>query len=158
METKFLFPNKFRVPGWILLIPALIIIILMAVFQYEAPKMWNFSVFAFAYGGFSFLGGDNDIYFGMIKNNILDEIVSIILIIGAILVAFSKEKTEDEYIMKIRLESLVWATYINYGLILFCIIFIYGISFFWALLFNMFSLLILFIVKYRIALLRSART
>ena len=51
-------------------------------------------------------------------NNIADEIASILLIIGGILVAFSKTKDEDEYISKIRMESLIWATYVNYFILI----------------------------------------
>ena len=87
-------------------------------------------------------------YASILTNNILDEIASILIIIGAILIAFSKEKLEDEFISKIRLESLAWAVYINYTILILAIVFSYGFSFFWALIFNMFTLLIFFLVRF----------
>jgi hypothetical protein len=84
----------------------------------------------------------------MITNNILNDIIGILIIISSLLVAFSKEESEDEYISKIRLESLVWAVYVNYGILLFSFLIIYDISFLWVMLFNMFTILIFFIVRF----------
>ena len=84
----------------------------------------------------------------MVSNNILNEILGILVIVSSLFVAFSKEKSEDEYISKIRLESLVWAVYFNYGILLFSFLFIYNFSFFWVMLFNMFTVLVFFIIRF----------
>ena len=86
--------------------------------------------------------------FSMIDNNILNEIIGVMLIISFLLVAFSKERQEDELIAKIRLESLVWATYVNYAVLLFSMIFIFGMSFLWVMIFNMFTILLFFIIRF----------
>ncbi len=86
--------------------------------------------------------------FTVIENNIWDEIISSGLIVGGLLFGFSKEKVEDEYIAAIRLKSLAWATYVNYGTLLFAIFFVYSFSFFNFLIFNMFTLLIFFIIRF----------
>lgn len=91
---------------------------------------------------------NDTVFFTSSENNILDEIAGIFIIIGALLIAFSKEKLEDEFIAKIRLESLVWATYINYAILLLTILFIYDLVFFWGLVFNMFTILIFFIIRF----------
>jgi hypothetical protein len=85
---------------------------------------------------------------GIVKNNLLNEFLGILVIVSSLFVAFSKEKYEDEFILKIRLESLVWAVYINYGVLLFSIIFIYDLAFFWIMLFNMFTILFFFIIRF----------
>ena len=36
------------------------------------------------------------------------------MLVGLIIVAFSKEKIEDEQISQLRLDSLQWAVYLNY--------------------------------------------
>ena len=59
-----------------------------------------------------------------------------------------KEKQEDEFLSQIRLESLVWATYINYAVLAFSILFIHGMAFFDVMVFNMFTILIFFLVRY----------
>ena len=86
--------------------------------------------------------------FGMTENNILNEIIGIVLIISLLMVAFSKEKEEDELIAKIRLDSLVWATYTNYAVLLFAMLFVYGISFLWVMIINMFTILLFFIIRF----------
>jgi hypothetical protein len=95
---------------------------------------------------------------GITKNNVLNEILGILIIIGALLVAFSKEKTEDEYIAKTRLESLVWATYFNYGILLIAILFVYDLAFFWVMVFNMFTLLLFFIVRFNYMIFKLNKT
>jgi hypothetical protein len=81
----------------------------------------------------------------------------LLLIIGAILIAFSKEKFEDEFISKIRLESLVWAIYLNYAVLILAIIFIYDMTFFWVIVLNMFTLLFFFIFRFNWALIKSKK-
>ena len=103
-----------------------------------------------------FLGGTES--FGFVKDNISDEILGILFIVGAILVAFSKEKHEDEFIAKIRMESLVWATYINYAILIFCMLFFYNIGFLYVMIFNMFTVLLLFILRFYYLLYRSNKS
>ncbi|NEM97241.1 hypothetical protein GXP69_06010 [Pontibacter sp. BT327] len=95
--------------------------------------------------------------FRLIENNIFDEVVAITAIIGGLLAAFSREKDEDEYISQIRLESLLWATYINYGFLIFSVLFIYGLAFYQVLLLNMLTLLLIFLVRFNFLLYRSAK-
>jgi hypothetical protein len=85
---------------------------------------------------------------GTVNNNILNEIVGVLIILSSIFVAFSKEKEEDEYILKIRLESLVWAVYVNYGILLISLLFIYDFSFLYVMIFNMFTVIIFFIIRF----------
>lgn len=87
-------------------------------------------------------------YFVWTENDVLDEIVMTLFIVSGLIFAFSKEKIEDEMVSKIRLESLVWATYVNYAVLLFCILFIYGLAFLDVMLYNMFTLLLFFIIRF----------
>jgi len=97
----------------------------------------------------------NTNFLSISENYVLDEIASILLITGALLIAFSKEKSEDEFIAKIRLESLVWATYVNYAILILAIMFVYEMTFLWVLVFNMFTLLIFFLIRFNWALYTS---
>jgi len=83
--------------------------------------------------------------------------VGIVLIISGLMVAFSKEKDEDEFISSIRLSSLVWATYWNYAILLVALILVYDLTFYWVMLFNMFTILVLFIVKFNWSIWRSRK-
>jgi hypothetical protein len=91
---------------------------------------------------------DDSKYFTFIQNSIIDELYLFLVIIGGLLVGFSKLKVEDEFISKIRYESLVWATYLNYGLILFFTLFVYGLSYINVLFYNTFTLLLFFIIRF----------
>lgn len=143
MKTNYLFPSKFKNIGWIILIPSAIVGLITTVLAYE-PEALDFVVPAIlndvVFGDFQF--------FAMISDNILNEILGILVIVGLLLVAFSKERTEDEYISKIRLESLVWAVYANYGILLIAILFVFNLSFLWVMLFNMFTVLLFFIIRF----------
>ena len=150
MKINYLFPNKFKNIGWIILIPTFIFGLLAFINGGLSPEFLDFNVPAiFIYEFF----GENKL-FGIIENNIMDEILLILIIISSILVAFSKEKSEDEYISKIRLESLVWAVYVNYGILLLTILFIYDYAFFNVMIFNMFTILLFFVIRFNWQLLK----
>ncbi|MFI2743576.1 hypothetical protein ACG2LH_12610 [Zhouia sp. PK063] len=142
MKTNYLFPNRYKKLGWLLFIPGVIFALLYIIYEGNIT-FFDMHVLAIAY---------DDLAYKIISNNVLDELASILIIIGALLIAFSKEKLEDEFISKIRLESLVWATYLNYAILLFTVIFVYSFTFLWVLMFNMFTLLIFFLIRFNWAL------
>ena len=144
MKNLFLFPNKYKKWGWILFLPSFIAALLISLFEINVDNYFVVKVFAFAD---TLLMNDNK-YFGITENSILDEVILFFLIIGGILIGFSKLKIEDEFTNKIRYESLVWATYFNYGLILFFTLFLYGMSYLNVLFYNTFTLLLFFIIRF----------
>lgn len=150
MKTNYLFPNRFKKIGWFLFIPGIILGMVYLIYQSDI-SLFNLKVFAIAKEAIF----SETSFFAISENNVLDELSSVLLIIGALLIAFSKEKSEDEFISKIRLESLVWATYINYAILVAAIIFVYDMSFFWILVFNMFTLLVFFLIRFNWALYQS---
>ena len=143
MKLNHLFPNKYKKIGWLVLIPSTIIGLITLILEYE-PNFLDFNVPAIFIDEFF---GEKQ-FLGIVNNNILNEIFGVLIIISSLLVAFSKEKSEDEYISKIRLESLVWAVYINYGILLFSFLFIFDLTFLWVMIFNMFTILIFFIIRF----------
>jgi FlaA1/EpsC-like NDP-sugar epimerase len=118
------------------------------IYAEPSPKFLDFNVLAL----FREKPLESAGYFSFISNNILDEIIAILLIISSVFIAFSKEKEEDEYISLIRLESLVWATYLNYAILILTIVFVYELSFLWVFIFNMFTILFFFIIKFNWAI------
>ena len=143
MKLNYLFPNKFKKIGWFILIPSAILGLVTLILEYQ-PSFLDFKLPAFF---ISELFGDTKL-FGMVTNNILNDMIGILIIISSLMAAFSKAASEDEYISKISLESLVWAGYVNYGILLVSFLIIYDISFLWVMLFNMFTILIFFIVRF----------
>jgi len=147
MKQKMLLPNKFKKIGWFILIPATLMGIALTVMNFETFQI-NTSVFAI-YSD-EFLGKTQ--YFTFIKTDILNTLVGVLFIVGGIMVGFSREKIEDEYISNLRLNSLLWAVLVNYILLLFMFLFIYGMGFLSVMVYNMFTTLIIFIVKFNYSL------
>ena len=152
MHNRFLFPHRYKMIGWFLLIPSTIVGLLSLLFDYNLfeLKATVFAVFEEAFF-------EPDKTFSFIQNDIFDEIIGATIVIGGLMAAFSKEKYEDEYIAQIRLESLLWATYINYGFLLFSILFIYGLGFYQIMVLNMFTLLFIFLVRFNFILYKTSR-
>lgn len=143
MKTNYLFPNAFKRIGWLLLLPSLLAgIVYLILGEIEGPE-WN----VFAFWTEELFGAQR--YFVVVENVVVDEFIAIGLLLGSVFVALSKEKEEDEFIMRIRLESLVWALYWNYGVLLVAILFVYDMPFFWVMTVNMFSPLLLFVARFR---------
>lgn len=153
MKTKYLFPARFKKIGWVVLIPTLIAGLFTLILEWE-PKFLDVSVFGLLID--NTFGTEKT--FGLVENNILNEILGILVILSGLLVAFSRESEEDELISKIRLESLVWATYCNYGILLLAFAFLYDFSFYWVMVVNMFTLLLLFILKFQLSLLKLRKS
>lgn len=146
MKLNYLFPNNFKKIGWLILVPTVILGLALLIFEFELSFL-DFKLPAIFIDE-EILSDDSRRLFGMVNDNILNEILGILIIIGSLFVAFSKEKLEDEYISKIRLESLVWAVYVNYAILLFCFLFIFDFSFFTVMIFNMFTVLLFFIIRF----------
>lgn len=152
MSQKLLLPNKYKIVGWIILIPSFILGLCLLIFGYEpgfldAKVLSIFPVQIF---------GDKE-YFKMISVNLTNTIIGALFIIGCLLVGFTKEKNEDEYIAKIRLSSLLWAVFLNYSLLLIAFIFIYDTAFLSVMVYNMFTVLLIFILRFNYVLYKNSK-
>jgi len=145
MKTKFLFPHTCKTIGWIIAIPSFILMVLNLHFgftfsfldyQANVPKVLL----------------DNNFLFTIQSNNFTDEIGGVLLIIGLLMIAFSKEKYEDERILKLRLESLLWAVFVNSIFLIFSIIFFYNSLFLNIMAYNICTPLILFITRFNVVM------
>lgn len=143
MKPKFLFPNRYKLIGWILLLPAVVLGVLILFFNFEFEFL-DSKVFTLYSNG---LGGEQTVM-GFLRGNYTNTIVGVLFLLGAVLVAFSKEKHEDEFIAKTRLESLVWSVYVNYAVLAFCMLFFFNLEFLMVMIFNMFTILIFFILRF----------
>lgn len=153
MKTNYLLSNQFKKIGWVLFIPSIILGLLFVIFQFQ-PKFLDIKVFAIL--------GDQGLFSGttfcnIINTNVTDEIIGILLIISLCFIAFSKEKEEDEFIARIRLESLLWATYLNYAILTLAILFVYGETALWVVIFNIYTILLFFIIRFNWILRKSRK-
>ena len=136
MTSRFLLPTHYRKIGWAIFIPFLI----LGIFSLHMEFEFDWLDFKIRPEG------------GWLENpeveNFTNELAANGVLIGLIFIAFSREKIEDEFMMKLRLESLVAAVLISYSLLLLAILFVYGFGFFVALIYNMYTVLIIFIARF----------
>ena len=143
---NFLLSNKFKKPGWVLLLIGIVLWLTLLGFEFES-NLLNTKVLAIWSDDFLSNDGSSRI-FRILENDIIDEIITLIIITGGLMVSFSKEKIEDEFIAGLRLSSLKWAFLVNYIVLILATLFVYGISYFNILVFNMFTPLIIFIARF----------
>lgn len=153
MKTNYLFPHKWRTISGILFLLSFIGLAMLFIFD---RGTFEFRASVFAIIGQKDLA--DNIFFSVIEDSITDEILMLIAIPSGIIYAFSKEKQEDEMVASIRLHSLAWSTIINYGIILFCYMFIYGFPFLNIMMVALLSQLIIFIVLFRYKMYRFYNT
>ena len=138
MKTKLLFPHAYRMYGWVMLVPFLALGIAGLYFD-------------FSFDFLSVKGKRFDL------GNLTDEIAALGLVISLMFIGFSKERIEDEQIAQLRLDSLQWSVYLNYFILCLAILFIHGIPFLDAMVYNMFTPLVFFIIRFRWAVIRENR-
>lgn len=143
-----LLPNRYKVIGWCLTLPSFVIIMLYMYIDFSFPFL-NYS------SGKKDNLFNGETLFNLSTNNFTDEIFGVLLITGLLLVAFSREKHEDERILKLRLESLLWAVLINSILVMLAIVLIYGSMFLQVMVYNMCTTLIIFIARFNYLMYRE---
>lgn len=153
MSSNLLLPNKYKKIGWSILIPATILGIILIVTDFNLFPV-EAKVFALING---VIFGENQ-FFTFINTDITSTVIGILFIIGAMLVGFSKEKREDEFIGALRLSSLLWAVIVNYILLLLFFALVYGDAFLNVMLYNLFTILIIFIVRFNYILYKSSKS
>ncbi len=141
--TVTLLPNKFKTLGWLILLPA-IFMGLFVIYNDYSVEWLNVKTFTLINENF----GQKTEFFTIIETNLTNTILGTLLIIGGLIVSFSKEKIEDEYISSLRLSSFMWAFFFNYIILLLSFLFVYGLSFLDIMVYNMFTVLIIFISRF----------
>lgn len=156
MSTQLLLPSRFKRIGWFILIPSLVLGIILISKGYEAEWL-NLRVFSLFNDNALFDNG-NHRNFSFVETNVTNTIVGMLFLVGALMVSFSKEKREDEFIANLRLSSLLWSVWVNYVLLLVAFLLVYGLAFFSVMVYNMFTILIIFIIRFNYILWRSAKS
>lgn len=144
MKNTLLIAHRWKTLGWILTIPSFFGgIYYMAIDCPEALVVtlpdW-LSRFMWIE---SFILNDKPVTIAL-----LDELICIALMVGLLLLAFSREKTEDEWIQRVRLESLQWAILTNSLLLIAFILFAHGSPFLTVMVYNMFTPLLIFVARF----------
>ncbi|MFN8355623.1 MAG: hypothetical protein U0Y10_14295 [Spirosomataceae bacterium] len=146
MNPRFLFPHQFKKIGWMLLLPFLTLGMYLIITDVDSlANQWLSFEIPTKYLLF---------YDSIFKNeqtaiiDFTDELVMLGLTVALVLIAFSKEKIEDEWVSKIRLESLQWGIYVNTALLLLATFLIHGSAYWIVIIVNMFTPLIIFNLRF----------
>jgi hypothetical protein len=97
MKSRFLFPYWCRYLGWALFLVHIPIVLFRQQLGFEP-------------------GGPDDGFLS--SQHVFFMATTLLMAIGLFLAAFAKERIEDEQISQLRLDSLQWAIYVNYLLMI----------------------------------------
>ena len=146
MESNYLMSNKYKKLGWFLFVLGILGGAFMYATGFESNEYFKMNVLSIyedpIFGKSKF--------FTIVEKGVFDELVSIFIIVGGLLIGLTKEKIEDEFIYKLRKDSLVWALIVNYCILLLAVLFVYDMTFLHVLFFNMFTPLLFFVIRFTV--------
>ena len=144
MNSKLL-PHIYKKIGWFLLVPAFVAgMYLISLSEYlNGPQITTFGYF-----GHELFSGQKKSDIRIDNIQIIPNLTGVLFLIGGLFVMFSKEKKEDEYINQIRLNSFQYSVFLNYILLFICIVFIHGIPFFHVMVYNLFTVILIYILRF----------
>ena len=156
-NTKFLLPSGYKKAGWWIFGITVVLIIIHSIFQSQCDFSLNNIRELF---GMEHLEGKGDFLsssFGP-NDDLLLTFFGFLLIVAGIFIGFSRNKEDDEFIEQLRYESLILSLYINSGIMLLCLIFVWGLPFLWVMMINIFSILYVFIFCFYLRLYLNKRS
>jgi hypothetical protein len=92
-----------------------------------------------------------------IQNNMIDELLTLLLVGSGLIHLFSKEKQEDEFIMQLRFHAMKWSYLLNFTVLAIGSLLVYGLPYFNVMLFCLFSQLVCYHLVFRIFVLQHLR-
>lgn len=140
MKSAYLLPFRAKIAGLILLPVFAVLLVLWLQFEFNLPWLQYKTV---PEGSLAHLFEDG---------NLTNECILSGLLLSLILIAFSREKLEDERSLAIRLQSLHISHYINYLMVLFWILGIQGLPFALSAIMIPYLFLMVFLIIYYIRL------
>jgi hypothetical protein len=160
MKKSFLFPNHFKKIGWSLFCVCLIYFITAwivdSVTNYQTHLNLEFEGFAFLTNqGFN---SSHILFFVFADTNFFSTGFPVISTLSLLFIGFSREKTEDECISKIREMSLVWAILLNSIIFMIANLTIYGMVYLNCMIIYTYFFLITFLIKFNYELYRFRKS
>ncbi len=143
MKSIYLFPNKLKITALVIFIISLTLVILI---PFEIVYELRVPVFAIASD--HFLSSENSFYLSFGKEDIYNELVDLLFFSSGIILAFSKEKTEDEMIGLIRYKSITNATYFTFTLLIISEFLVFGMPFVYIIMFFYYAFILFLNIFY----------
>lgn len=150
MKSSLLLPHRFKLVGWCVLALGIICYLM------NICRQLNISCWVFSIDRSGLLSSDKPGP-GFEMQDIALSLAGVLAIIGSLMVGYSREKQEDEFIARIRLTSLQWAVLVNQVLLVVSIIVVWGMDFMIVMLYNIVTIPLIFIVRFNYLLFRSAK-
>lgn len=145
---KLLFPHKLKkISGWIFYLTIPVALYLMFTDSFEellvvkVYPLFSFEKTIITEHTENIIGSSG---YQWVKNGLLDEILSTIIIISGLVNSFSKERVEDELVAKLRNESLTLSLYLNYAILIIANFLIYELTFYYVMIFHLFTIILFF--------------
>lgn len=139
MKNRLLLPSKYKVYGWIIFLSFVALHVLANIIY---PQIGT----KIAFHGFhppGFWEGLSDSDLTLVGAGVL---------LGLMMICFSREKNEDEYISYLRLRSWQLSVLISYGILFVTNLLVYGGWFLSFMIYNLLTVLIVFIVTFNLSL------
>lgn len=148
MKSDYLFPHACKQVGWALFVP-FALIGLFELFGIIPDNLLTTSMPAFIATGEQGLLGQSSF-----TNDWLDELTTIALSVGFLLIAFSKERDEDELVSNLRMKSLVFAMKTYTVCLILATLLLYFMAYLYFMFINLFLMMVFFIAKFEYELYR----
>jgi L-asparagine transporter-like permease len=129
-RNSLLLPAFFRLPGFILLAAGSVFGIMRFWFDIK-PKFLTMKVFAF-YSEYL-----AEKYFRFVRDNMSEELVGVLLVLGAWMVAFSRDKDETEEKSALRIRAFYISAFLQMVFLVFCLLTTFGIAYIYMLMIYM---------------------
>jgi len=148
-----LFPYSYRYFGWPLLIAGLILGFFLVFFDLSISWL-DIKVLSIAGGGDLIQVQEESSFFKFEDDNFTNELAALLVLVGSVLVAFSKEKVEDEFFQQLRFESIIWALKVQSIVLLLAILFLYNFAFLAFMMIALVSFYVFYIGRYHFQLMK----
>lgn len=142
MKKLSLLPPFWKRIGLFLALPGLVLGTLNVLNGFEIP---GFEIRMREEGGF----------FSSPIENFTDELALTLVVVGFLLICYSRERIEDERVQQIRLESFQWSILVNFAIVLIGNWTLYQGHFFYLMVVNLFTPLVVFLLRFYYVLYRS---
>lgn len=129
-EFSYLLPRGLRPLGFVFALVGIVLAYFRFHYGYK-PEFLAGKIFAF----YSYYLDSK--FFQPIKNQLLEEIAGVFLLVGLFLIAFTKEKVEGPELDALRFKAFFFTAYLNMVFLLMMLLFTFGLGFVYMLVINM---------------------
>ena len=148
MKKSYLLPVGFKKVGLWMVVPFLVLSVLCMCSDVLVNVCINATVPAVI---------SHEGWFCMTENSLIEEIAMLGLLASLVFIALSREQDEDEMTAHIRMQSFVWSTWATSIVLALGILFVYDLEFLTFMFLTMYLYLMLYIVKFNLAMHRERK-